>query len=390
MNILLVHEISYLRDPVFEIHTMAELLSLRGHNVYFIDYGREQVGSLWSGYQETDIARVYPGASIHLIQSPFLKIPVAGRVVYSCMCYRAVYTILQNRKIDAIILYSVPTNGIQVILAARKAKVPVLFRSIDILHKLVPDPLALPTKLAEKWVYRHVDKILTITPALSRYVVGLGANPARVKLLPLGIDLKYYQHAPESATDRLWVKSSTIYHNLVFAGTLPRFSGLNTLISQMPDLATRIPNLRLLIIGDGAQRPLLEKQIRELGLGEQVKITGMVPHDEVPKWIAQADIGVLPFPMDGATRDIFPTKVLQYMTQGKPVVAHPLPGLVDFGLGEEQGIVYVRDGDWGEAIRKAIKDRVVLGERARNYTEQNHGYDRMINQLEKEIAELCE
>jgi glycosyltransferase involved in cell wall biosynthesis len=158
----------------------------------------------------------------------------------------------------------------------------------------------------------------------------------------------------------------------------------------MPDLATRIPNLRLLIIGDGAQRPLLEKQIRELGLGEQVKITGMVPHDEVPKWIAQADIGVLPFPMDGATRDIFPTKVLQYMTQGKPVVANPLPGLVDFGLGEEQGIVYVRDGDWGEAIKKAIKDRVVLGERARNYTEQNHGYDRMINQLEKEIAELCE
>ena len=388
MNILLVHEISYLRDPVFEIHTIAELLSLRGHNVYFIDYGRERVDSLWSGYREMDIARVYPGASVRLIRPPFLKVPVAGRVVYSCMCYSIIYTTLQSRKIDAVILYSAPTNGIQTILAARKSKVPVIFRSIDILHKLVPDPLALPTKLAEKWVYQHVDKILTITPALSRYVVGLGANPAKVKLLPLGIDLKYYQHAPELATDRLWGKSSTIYHTLVFAGTLPHFSGLDVLISQIPYLATRIPNLRLMIIGDGVQRPLLKKQIRELGLEERVKLTGMVPHDDVPKWLAQADIGVMPFPMDGATRDIFPTKVLQYMAQGKPVVANPLPGLVDFGLGEEQGIVYVRDGDWGEAIKKAIKDRMVLGEKARSYTEQEHGYDRMINQLEKEIAGL--
>jgi glycosyltransferase involved in cell wall biosynthesis len=115
----------------------------------------------------------------------------------------------------------------------------------------------------------------------------------------------------------------------------------------------------------------------------------MVPHDDVPKWIAQADIGVLPFPMDGVTRDIFPTKVLQYMAQGKPVVANQLPGLVDFGLGEEQGIVYVQDGDWGEAIKKAVEDRMVLGEIARSYVVRNHGYDRMINQLENEITELC-
>jgi len=390
MNILFIHEINYLRDPIFEFHVLPELLSLQGHNVYAIDYGREQGSGLLSCYQEMDIARAYPDAKVHLIRPPFLKIPVIGRLGYGSYIYTIYIRVLQEKKIDAAILYSAPTNGVQLILTAKKLGIPVVFRSIDVLHKLVAKPLALPTKLAEKWVYRHVDKILTITPALSRYVVKLGANPAKVGVLPLGIDLQCLSEATKSKSSGLWDTTRGNYHTMVFAGTLPHFSGIPALISRMPDLIARIPNLRLLIVGDGVQRPKLERMIRELGLEEQVKITGTVPHKDVPKWIAQADIGVLTFPASGATRDIFPTKVLQYMAQGKPVVANPLPGLVDHGLGEEQGVVYVRDGDWGEAIEKALGDnRGVLGKAARRYVGQEHGYDKIVDQLEKEMNELC-
>jgi len=176
---------------------------------------------------------------------------------------------------------------------------------------------------------------------------------------------------------------------MVFAGTLPTFSGLDILISKMPELVARIPSLRLLIVGDGVQRPQLERMIRELGLGEQIKITGMVPHEDVPKWIAGADIGVLTFPAEGATRDIFPTKVLQYMAQGKPVVANPLPGLVEYGLGEEQGVVYVRDRDWASAILNALVNRDVLGDKARRYVEREHRYDQIVGRLERELEVLC-
>jgi len=389
MNILFIHEISYLRDPIFEFHVLPELLFLRGHNVYAVDYGREQGSGLISGYQETDVARVYPDAKVHLIRPPFLKMPVIGRAIYSCIYYVVVYKVLHSHKIDVIILYSAPTNGVQLILAAKRLRIPVVFRSIDVLHKLVAKPLALPTKMAEKWVYRHVDKILTITPALSRYVVKLGANPAKVGILPLGIDLQCPPDAPESKSDGLLGRTGIIYHTMVFVGTLPYFSGLDSLISRMPDLIARIPGLRLLIVGDGVQRPKLEQMIRELGLEERVKITGMVPHEDVPRWIARADIGVLTFLAEGATRDIFPTKVLQYMACGKPVVANPLPGLVDYGLREEQGVVYVRNGDWGEAIEKALGDRGVLGKAARRYVEREHGYDKIVDWLEKELNELC-
>jgi len=177
---------------------------------------------------------------------------------------------------------------------------------------------------------------------------------------------------------------------MVFAGTLPPFSGLPDLLMKMPELVARIPNLRLLIVGDGIQRLELERMIQELGLQECIRITGMVPHEDDPKWVARADIGVLTFPAEGATRDIFPTKVLQYMAAGLPIVANPLPGLVDFGLGEEQGVVYVRDGDWGSAVGYAIRNRDVLGGNARRYVEQEHGYDQVVSRLERELEVLCE
>jgi len=388
MNILFTHEISYLRNPIFEFHVLPELLSLRGHNVYAIDYGQEQGSGLISGYQEMDIARVYPDAKVHLIRPPFLKMPTIGRLGYSLYIYAVYIKVLREKKIDVVILYSVPTNGVQLILASRKLGVPVVFRSIDVLHKLVPRVLALPTRTAEKWVYRHVDRILTITPTLSRYAVKLGANPTKVGILPLGITLQCPPDATKSTRNGLWGKTQGKYHTMVFVGTLPHFSGLDNLISRMPDLVARIPKLRLLIVGDGAQRTKLEQMIQELGLGEQVKITGMVPHDDVPEWISRADIGVLPFPADGATRDIFPTKVLQYMAQGKPVVANPLPGLVEYGLGEKQGMVYVRNRDWGEAIVDALANRSRLGILAKEYVEREHGYDKMVDRLENILSEM--
>lgn len=376
MNILFVHEISWLRDPIFEPHIWADLLSLRGHNVYAMDYGA-------TCYQETDITKVYPDAKVRLIRPPSLGL---GRIMHGVIYNLVIYTILKSRKIDVVILYSAPTNGVQTILATKRLKIPVIFRSIDVLHKLVPEILSLPTKLAESWVYRHVDKILTITPALSRYVVKFGADPAKVGILPLGVDLQCPPCYPELKSGGFADKTGI---EMIFTGTLPYFSGLPELIIQMPELVARIPGLRLLIVGSGPQRPELEQRIRELGLGEMVKVTGMVPHEDVPKWIAGADMGVLTFPAEGATRDIFPTKVLQYMAQGKPVIANPLPGLVDFGLGANQGIVYVRNGDWAAAIVKALANREVLGAVAKRYVRQEHGHDQIVSRLEKEMEALC-
>ena len=74
MNVLFVHEVNWLRKVVFEIHTLAELMSLSGHRVYVIDYE-----SMWVKDKPLDfgnlrtvvvdkVARAYPDAMVKLIR----------------------------------------------------------------------------------------------------------------------------------------------------------------------------------------------------------------------------------------------------------------------------------------------------------------------------------
>jgi glycosyltransferase involved in cell wall biosynthesis len=328
-----------------------------------------------------DIARVYPDARVRLIRPSSFGI---GRLGYAIAYSRIITKVLVESKINITLLYSAPTNGVQTILAAKRLEIPVIFRSIDVLHKLAPKWLSVPTQWAEKWVYQHVDRVLTITPALSRYVVSFGANHDKVKVLPLGIDTKAPTGAPELPMEAFSSKKGI---KILFAGTLPVFCGLDDFL--LSGVLDDLPGAELAVVGDGPQRQVLEDIARKHGWQDRVRITGMVPHRDVPYYISQADVCLNTFRNSGATRDILPTKVLQYMAQGRPVVSVPLDGMVDMGLGREQGVVYAQNGYWTSAVADAVVHTGELGEKARRYVEQEHGYDTVIVRMEKELEGLC-
>jgi len=178
MNILFIHEVDWLKKVVFEIHNLAEILSVRSHNVYAIDYedswkknGIFDLGNLKTKEFE-GISRAVPGSSVSLRRPGFIKIPVLSRVSASFSHYFEIQKTIKEKNIDVIMLYSVPTNGLQVVHIARRFGIPVVFRSIDILHRLVRHPVLRPaTRCLEKKIYARVDAILAITPNHSRYVI---------------------------------------------------------------------------------------------------------------------------------------------------------------------------------------------------------------------------
>ena len=185
MNILFIHEIDWQRKVVFELHSLSELLSLSGHNVYAIDYeSMWEKDSIISKRTEMNVARAYPNAKVRLIRPSFIKIPIISRISAFITHYFAIRKVIKEKQIDAIILYSVPTNGLQTLCLAKRFNVPIIFRSIDNLHKLVSNPiLSKITYLMEKIVYPRVNLVLTISPQLSEYVQKLGVS--NVKILPL-------------------------------------------------------------------------------------------------------------------------------------------------------------------------------------------------------------
>jgi glycosyltransferase involved in cell wall biosynthesis len=399
MNILFIHEIDWLRKVVFEIHTLSELLSMSGHRVYAIDYesmwvkeGRFDFGSLKT-HVVSNVARAYPDASVTLIRPGFIKIPGLSRFSAACTHYRVIKRTIREKNIDVILLYSTPTNGMQVVYLAKKLGIPVVFRSIDTLSQLVSSRvLSAITRFLEKKVYSKVDRVLIISPMLSRYVIGMGAPAERVKQLLLGIDMAVFRPAPANPDIR--EKSGFGADSLVitFVGTLYDFSGLDTFIRQFPNVLEKVPEARLLIVGDGPQRSSLERIISALGLNKQVLITGFQPFETMPQYINLAAVCINPFLKTDVTKDIFPTKIVQYMGCGKAVIATPLPGLKALVPGEGQGIVYAESpGEITDAVISLLKSdtrREALGRAALNYVRQTHSYDKIVRQVEAELEEV--
>ena len=399
MNILFVHEVDWLRKVVFEIHTLSELLSLSGHRVYAIDYE-----SMWVKDKPLDfgslrtktlngIARAYPGASVCLRRPGFIKIPGLSRLSATFTHYREIRKTIKEKDIDVIMLYSVPTNGLQTIRLGREHGIPVVFRAIDIPNQLVPYLILRPiTRMLERKVYSNADLILTLSPRLSEYVSKMGASEAKVQLLLLGIDTNSFRPNIDSTEIRRKWGFSENDHIIVFIGTLFNFSGLDAFIRRFPEVLKVVPEAKLLIVGDGPQRPELERIITELDLQKQAIITGFQPYETMPRYINLATICINPFLTTEATRDIFPTKILQYLACGKAVVATPLPGMLAIAPGEQQGIVYAHgpDGMIAEVVSllKSPERRQQLEQAGLNYVKQTHSYDKITYQLEAKLEEV--
>jgi glycosyltransferase involved in cell wall biosynthesis len=339
MNILVIHEIDWKNKIVYDVHLLAEAMSMRGHKVYAIDYPN-MVCEKGKIPKEEIVSRAIKGSEINLIHPWFLKIKGINRITAFGSHYLLIERIIKEKNIDAIVLYSVPTNGLQTVYLAKKYNIPVVFRSLDIIHKFVPHILSGVTKEMESMVYRGVDKVLTLTPKLSEYIVSLGVDKNKVEVLPMTVDTQLFN--PD--IDGSWVRRKYGYTDKVklvlFIGTLYNFSGLDLYISSLGRVLSDVPNARLLIVGEGEQKREIESYIRELHLQDYVKMEGFQPYINMPAYINASDICILPFQENEITKDIFPGKIAQYLSCGKPVLMTPLKGVKYMIDGENQGVVY--------------------------------------------------
>jgi len=399
MRILFVHEIDWIKKVALDMHYLAEILSSAGHQVYAIDYADTWSKSNFSdlGTLRTikvdNVKRIIPEANISLRRPGYIKIPVLSRVSASVTHYFEIRKLIREEKIDLIMLYSVPTNGLQVIHLAHQYKIPVVFRSIDILHQLVKYKiLQLPTKQMERFVYSKADAILAITPNHVRYVTWLGAPKSKVQLLPLPVDTSvFHPNIDPSEIKHKWgfTENDRI---ILFIGTLFNFSGLDGFIQEFPHILDIVPNTKLLIVGDGPQHQKLDRIISQHGLNSKITITGFQPYSMLPQYINAADICINPFSDSPTTRDIFPGKIIQYMACGAAVVATPLLGIKSLVNDETQGNVYT-DGAVSMArevinLLQSPERREKLGNAAVNYVKQTHSEKKIAQQLNEQLESI--
>src|SRR2546426_7271566 len=173
---------------------------------------------------------------------------------------------------------------------------------------------------AERWTLSRADAVLTVSAPLRDHALAFGAEAARVHVFPNGVDPTLFQPGPPEASvrARFGLDAGPV---LGFVGGLRPWHGVEVLPELAERLAKRHRKLRLVVVGDGQLRPLLEQSFGKRKLLERVVFTGTLAHEEVAAVIRQFDVALAPYPQLDHAFYFSPLKIFEYMACGVAVVA---------------------------------------------------------------------
>jgi len=195
-----------------------------------------------------------------------------------------------------------------------------------------------------------VDRFIAITDAVAGVLRDGGVPAGRISIARSGIDPARVRGGDGAAFRR----AVGVADDAPLVGTIAHFAwhkGLEYLVRAWPGVRSRHPEARLVLVGDGEDRPKLEREIAGAGVTDSVLLPGF--RTDVPEVLAAFDCFVLPSVMEGLG-----TSILDALAAGTPVVACAVGGIVEIITDGETGrLVPARDPD---RLAAAIGD--VLGD----------------------------
>lgn len=218
-----------------------------------------------------------------------------------------------------------------------------------------------PIQIIEKLLYRYCRLALVSSRADQKYLIkNYCLPPSRIKIVPNYVDTDLFRPLPGQ---KKFIK------RIIYIGRLHPQKNLSRLIRALQNTG-----LALDIIGQGPLRAHLQKLARRLKV--TVKMIGPVPHQELPFFLNQYRIFVLPSLYEGS-----PKSLLEAMACGLACVSTTLPNTQEIINDHQNGILTTPDV---AALRQTIKGLVQnsqqqkeLGQAARRYILQKHALTKL-------------
>jgi glycosyltransferase involved in cell wall biosynthesis len=197
----------------------------------------------------------------------------------------------------------------------------------------------------ERAVYRRARTVVTLSSAFRRVAVErYGVSPWNVRVVPPAVDLERFTPG-DRATARASLELPEGAPLAVAVRRLVPRMGLDVAIEAWSGL----PQGLLVIVGEGPDRPRLERLAADLGCAERVRFAGRISDEALPEHYRAADVSLLP----SLSLEGFGLAALESLACGTPVIASDAGGLPEAlaGLGHE---LVVPRGD-AEALRRRLE-----------------------------------
>ncbi|PPQ38174.1 glycosyltransferase family 4 protein [Rhodopila globiformis] len=229
---------------------------------------------------------------------------------------------------------------------------------------------------AQRLLWNRADAVLPVTGVLAGTIAEYGVPPARITVIPNGIDPTRFGSVPdtEAAKAALGLPPRMV---LGFTGFIRGWNAVHRLIDFVAAHRDRL-DLHILVVGDGPARDSLQDHARARGVADRLTISGIVGRDDVARMTAAFDIAVLP----GLTPYSSPLKLFEYLQLGRAIVAPDTANIREVLTDGKDALLFdaAQDGALEDALLRLCGDAALrqrLGEQAkRTITEKSLTWDR--------------
>jgi glycosyltransferase involved in cell wall biosynthesis len=239
-------------------------------------------------------------------------------------------------------------------------------------------------RLELRWLQRWADRIMILNTGMEKEALAVGFSKAQLCWMPNPVDTNEFAPAtPEKRRSlRLQFAVPLDVPVVVYVGRLAPEKELPSLLGAFAKSLRRVPEARLVIVGDGPERERLTRAAEELDLAGRVLFTGRKPAIDVRRWLQLADVFALVSANEG-----FSCSLVEAMSVELPSLVSAIPAnlqLIDSGvhgllapIGDEDSLA--------AALTRLLLDaslRAAMGRAARQRVLDNYSVNKVLDRYE--------
>lgn len=192
-------------------------------------------------------------------------------------------------------------------------------------YGMAPDSLSVRLlKFQEKISFDFADHVIAINQPILDLLCGRGLDRARTSIIMNSADEARFTSSSTSVRADAMADDKFV---MMYHGTLTNLYGLDLAIEAFALVHKEMAAAELWILGSGPEKTALESLAQERGIASKVRFVGQVPPSEIPMWLSQCKVGILPIRRDVFLEFASPNKLPEFIIMGKPVIISRLKAI---------------------------------------------------------------
>src|SRR5215470_11009803 len=244
------------------------------------------------------------------------------------------------------------------------------------------------------FLYRQSDHVVVVTPAFRDHLIHRwGVPPEKISVVQNGVETRLFCPGPHGEAIR---NEMSLQNKFVvsYIGTMGMAHGLGTVLEGAEQMRSASPEVVFLLVGEGADRERIEQIAAKKNL-TNIRFVPQQPREKIPSYIAASDVCLVLLKKSDVFDTVIPTKMLEFMSCGKPVILGVTGQAKKIIEGSGAGLCIEPESapslcEAIEALRSNSYLRDSLGMNGRDYIVQNLSRERTAEDYLDVLREIVE